>query len=265
MSALTPYDATELSLSRESFPASAKQIVEQLQQAGFDAYIVGGGVRDLLLKKTPKDFDIATNALPEEIKHTFASRCRIIGRRFRLAHVRVGRHIIEVATFRGPHQQQDSTASTTDADSSNNSPQHHESRRTSPPFRSERGSGRYRKPDTLPAGVMSSAGMVLRDNVYGTLDEDAVRRDFTINALYYDPIQHQVLDFTQALTDIKTQTLRLIGDPEQRFREDPVRLLRAVRLSQKLNLTIAPETLKPLSQLAPLLHHVSAARLFDEV
>jgi poly(A) polymerase len=250
-------DASTLSLSQQDFPAHATQIVLELQEHGYSAYIVGGGVRDLLLGKTPKDFDVATSAPPEEIKSVFGSRCRIIGRRFRLAHVRAGRQIIEVATFRGHHAQSSDSEAQAHAPSAESA--------------DELGNRRYARrsgrndADHLPSGVQSRDGLVLRDNVYGSIEEDALRRDFTINALYYDPQQHAITDYTQGLADIQARTLRLIGDPQRRYREDPVRLIRAVRLSQKLELSVAPGTLDHMQELAPLLHQVPAARLFDEM
>lgn len=246
-------DAHSVSLSPQDFPGHATQIVTQLQEHGYEAYIVGGGVRDLLLGKTPKDFDIATNALPEQIKNVFGSRCRIIGRRFRLAHVRAGRQIIEVATFRGHHDQEAANTPTSPEVNAQEAPQNPSRRRGG------------RKEDSMPSGMQSRDGLVLRDNVYGTIQEDAIRRDFTINALYYDPSRHQITDYTQGLKDVQARTLRLIGDPQTRYREDPVRLIRAIRLSQKLELSIAPGTLDHVDTLAPLLHQVPAARLFDEM
>jgi len=236
-------NADQLGLCRSQFPAAATDIVIKLQSHGHQAFIVGGGVRDLLLNTNPKDFDVSTDAEPEKIKAIFGSKCRIIGRRFRLAHVRAQRHIIEVATFRGHHS---------NAQPSEDQPPAEPVRRRSPT-------------DSLPAGASSLNGLVLRDNVYGTLEEDAFRRDFTVNALYYDPTSHTIIDYCHGLKDIKSKTLRIIGEPDKRYREDPVRLLRAVRLSKKLGLTIAPGTLDLLPQLSPLLHQVSAARLFDEV
>lgn len=253
-------DANALSLAQQDFPAHVTQIVMQLQEAGHQAYVVGGGVRDLLLGKKPKDFDIATNALPEEIKTVFGSRCRIIGRRFRLAHVRAGRQIIEVATFRGHHTQSQSNSSPASPKSDNHSGNSYNQKSTQDNYRRGR-----RKEDTLPSGMQSSQGLVLRDNVYGTIEEDAIRRDFTMNALYYDPTQHEVRDYTNGLADVHNRTLRLIGDPQLRYREDPVRLIRAIRLSQKLELSIAPGTLDNVAELSPLLHQVPAARLFDEM
>jgi poly(A) polymerase len=193
-----------------------------LKNAGYEAYLVGGGVRDLLLGREPKDFDVATNALPEEVKSVFRN-CRLIGRRFRLAHVYFGREIIEVATFR-----------------SNRLPTEDEERQM-------------------------ENGMILRDNVYGTLEEDAQRRDFTINALYYDVGDFSVIDFANGMTDLSHGVIRLLGDAESRFREDPVRLLRAVRFAAKLGFIIDPDTESPMLQLAPLLGDVPAARLYEEV
>lgn len=184
--------------------------------------MVGGCVRDLLLGHHPKDFDIATDAHPEEVRKLFRN-CRLIGKRFRLAHIVFGRDIIEVATFRAHHH--------------NASEQHGHTRH----------------------------GMIVRDNVYGTIEEDAERRDFSINALYYNIADFSVVDYVSGMQDIKTRTLRMIGDPEKRYLEDPVRLLRAVRFVGKLNLTISPETEMHIVHLSYLLQNVSSARLFQEV
>jgi poly(A) polymerase len=183
---------------------------------------VGGCVRDLLLNRRPKDFDIATNALPEEVRKLFRN-CRLIGKRFRLAHVVFGKEIIEVATFRTHHK---------------NAQESH---------------GHSRE------------GMIIRDNVYGTIEDDAWRRDFTINALYYSIADFSILDYTGGMPDLQVTTLRMIGDPLQRFQEDPVRLLRAIRFVGKLNLSISPETEKHMLELSHLLENVSPARLFQEV
>lgn len=197
----------------------------RLKEAGYDAYLVGGGVRDMLLGREPKDFDIATNALPEEVKAQFRN-CRLVGRRFRLAHVTFGREVIEVATFRALS-----------------------------------GGGEDEDEDR----VVKEDGRILRDNVYGTLEEDAWRRDFTVNALYYSIRDFSVVDYTGGLADLKEGVLRLIGDPAQRYREDPVRMLRAVRFAVKLGFRMHPDTERPLAELAPLLEHIPAARLFEEV
>ena len=209
----------EHTLSRTNIAENALKVLYRLNEGGFEAYLVGGGVRDLLLGIQPKDFDIATSASPEEVKKLFRN-CRLIGRRFRLAHVHFGREIIEVATFRKGHTDEDH---------------------------------------------LSAHGMILRDNVYGTLDEDVVRRDFTVNALYYNIADHSVLDFYGGFGDLKKRTIRLIGEPVQRFREDPIRMLRGVRLAAKLNCTIAKETEQPIASLANLLHNVPHARILDEL
>ena len=203
-------------------PAAIK-VCSQLQQAGYQAYIVGGGIRDSLLEAKPKDFDVATNATPEQVRQVFRSS-RIIGRRFKIVHVRFGREIIEVTTFRGHHEQ-----------------------------------GKARD------AVQSEQGLLLRDNVYGDLESDAVRRDFTINALYYDPISQTLIDFTQGLRDIESRTLRIIGDASERYREDPVRMLRAARFAAKLGFNIEPATADPIYTQGELLDHIPSARLFEEV
>src|SRR5690606_15483638 len=192
----------------------------RLRDAGYEACLVGGAVRDLLLGLHPKDFDVATNATPEEVRQLFRN-CRLIGRRFRLAHVVFGREIIEVATFRA---------------------------------NSDDGSG-----DREVEG-----GMLVRDNVYGTIEEDAVRRDFTANALYYAIEDFSVRDYVGGFEDVNNRVLRLIGDPETRYREDPVRMLRAVRLAAKLGFTIEPATAGPIPALAMLLREAAPARLFEE-
>jgi poly(A) polymerase len=196
-------------------------VLYRLKKAGYAAYLVGGGVRDLLLGKHPKDFDVATDASPEEVRALF-SNCRLIGRRFRLAHVHFGREIIEVATFRGHH---------------------------------ENGEGE---------GVVEN-GMILRDNVYGTVEEDAMRRDFTVNALYYNIADFSVVDYTGGLQDLKQHKLRLIGDPMVRFKEDPVRMLRAIRFAAKLEFQLHETIDRLIAEQGKLLANVPAARLFDEI
>ncbi|OBS09883.1 polynucleotide adenylyltransferase PcnB [Acidihalobacter prosperus] len=214
----------EHDISRARISPNALKVLYRLKDAGYEAYLVGGGVRDLLLGREPKDFDIATSARPEELQTLFRN-CRLIGRRFRLAHVRFGREIIEVATFRAPH---DIAEDEGDA-------------------------------------ALSEEGRILRDNVYGTFEQDAWRRDFTINALYYDIRDFSVVDHTGGVGDIREGVLRLIGDPEVRYREDPVRMLRAVRFAAKLGFRIEAASEAPLFELAPLLADVAPARLFDEV
>ncbi len=198
----------------------ATDVVRDLQEAGYEAYIVGGSVRDLLLGKIPKDFDVATNATPEEVQEVFP-RCRLIGRRFRLAHVRKGGALIEVATFRGQ-----ATA------------------------------GNERE---------KLNGRILRDNVFGTVEEDAIRRDFTINALFLDPVRGDIRDYVDGYQDLADRRLRLIGDPETRYREDAVRLLRAARFVAKLGVEPDKETAAPTRKLASLLKDMPPARLFEEV
>ncbi|OLQ80370.1 poly(A) polymerase [Photobacterium proteolyticum] len=222
------FQRQEHGISRKDISENALKVLYRLNKAGFDAYLVGGGVRDLLLNKQPKDFDIATNATPEEIKKLFRN-CRLIGRRFRLAHILFGRDVIEVATFRGHH-----------ADA---------------------------KPSVQNKQQIASQnqeGMLLRDNVYGTIDEDAERRDFTINALYYSIKDFSVSDYANGVHDLENRIIRLIGDPETRYREDPVRMLRAVRFAAKLDMTIESKTAEPIYGLATLLQDIPPARLFEE-
>ncbi|WP_152208589.1 polynucleotide adenylyltransferase PcnB [Marinobacter changyiensis] len=213
-------------VSRSILSEPSKKVLNRLNNAGFEAYLVGGGVRDILLGQRPKDFDIATNATPEEVHELFRNS-RLIGRRFRIVHVLFGREVIEVTTFRG------SAADTNDEDD--------DDRKT------------------------SEHGLLLRDNVYGNQEEDALRRDFTINALYYCVKDFTVVDFANGIKDLENRQLRLIGDPETRYREDPVRMLRAVRFAAKLDFEIEPATEAPITELAPLLTHIPSARLFEEV
>ena len=207
-------------ISRRQISQNALRVLYRLHEAGHEAYLVGGAVRDVLVGLTPKDFDIATDATPEQVKGLFRN-CRLIGRRFRLAHVVFGREIIEVATFR---------ANVDD------------------------GSGDREVHD---------GGRLLRDNVYGTIEDDAVRRDFTANALYYAIADFSVRDYTGGFEDVQNRVMRLIGDPETRYREDPVRMLRAVRLAAKLGFSIEPGTAEPIPRLASLLAEAAPARLFE--
>lgn len=222
--------STQHGLRPNQLSKAALQVINTLQQAGFTAYIVGGGVRDLLLNKHPKDFDIATNAHPEQIRPLF-KRCLLIGRRFRLAHVYIGQHIIEVATFR----------------SNTNVPAGEEFDETQEQHRQH-----------------AASGMILRDNIYGTIEDDVLRRDFTINALYYDPTSGDIIDYTNGYQDLQQRYLRMIGEPAQRYREDPVRMLRAIRFMSKLNFQLHEDSAEPISELASLLLHVSTSRLSDE-
>ncbi len=212
----------EHTVSRSAISKNALNVIYALNRAGFEAYLVGGSVRDLLLGQQPKDFDVATDARPEEVKDLFR-RARIVGRRFKIVHVRFGREIIEVTTFRAAH----------DSDSS--------------------------------GAKANQQGMLLRDNVYGNLKDDALRRDFSVNALYYSVDGFTVIDYANGLADLQQRSLRIIGDPETRYTEDPVRMLRAVRFAAKLDFTIDPASAAPLAGLAHMLGQVAPARLFDEL
>ncbi len=216
---IVPRDAH--GISRKDISPNALRVLYRLREGGFASYLVGGAVRDLLIGGHPKDYDVATNATPEQVKSLFRN-CRLIGRRFRLAHVVYGREIIEVATFRANEDD---------------------------------GSGDR---ETVSEGRLS------RDNVYGTIEDDAVRRDFTANALYYAIEDFSVRDYVGGFEDVQARVLKLIGDPEARYREDPVRMLRAVRLSSKLDFSIDAAAAEPIPRLAPLLAGSAPARLFDE-
>ena len=206
-------------ITRDRISSGSRRVCETLQGHGHKAYVVGGAVRDLLIGAEPKDFDVATDATPEEVRRYFR-RSRIIGRRFQIVHVMMGQETLEVTTFRG------ALAEDTKKD---------------------------------------EHGRVLHDNVFGSQAEDAARRDFTANALYYDPATEAVLDYHHGVGDLKQKTLRMIGEPRARYREDPVRMLRAVRLAAKLGLSIDPEARKPIREMAELLENVPPARLFDEM
>lgn len=212
----------EHGISRKDISENALKVLYRLNRHGYEAYLVGGSVRDLLLGLHPKDFDVVTNAKPEEVRRVFRN-CRLIGRRFRLAHVYFGHDIIEVATFRGK----------TDDPSDDISHSDH--------------------------------GMILRDNVYGTIAEDVWRRDFTINALYYNIADFSIVDYVGGYADIKAKCMRMIGEASQRYREDPVRMLRAIRFAAKANFELSKELTQPIAELKELLHHISSARLFEEM
>ena len=213
---------SEHNISRANISPNALKVLYRLKDNGFQSHLVGGGVRDLLLGREPKDFDVATDATPEEVRHVFRN-CRLIGRRFRLAHVHFGREIIEVATFRGP------------------------------------GGGNQKESQE------DASGMLTRDNAYGTIEEDALRRDFTVNALFYNIDDFSVIDYAGGVADLEQGRLRLLGDPEARFKEDPVRMLRAVRFAAKLGFVIDPECEEMIFEHAHLLEEVPPARLFEEV
>lgn len=216
------YSRAEHSISRSQISENALKVLYRLQKEGFEAYLVGGCVRDLLLGREPKDFDVATNANPDEIKRIFRN-CRIIGRRFRLAHVHFGRDVIEVATFRGAGDQQANDLQ-----------------------------------------VLDREGRLLRDNIYGTIEEDVWRRDFTVNALYYRLKDFAVIDYVKGMADLNAGTISLIGDPDTRFREDPVRMLRAVRFAVKLGFVLDEECQKGIHSVVDQLGSIPSARLYDE-
>jgi len=213
------YKPDQHPVRRDQLSSGARNVARKLHEAGFKAFIVGGAVRDLLLGLTPKDFDIATDATPEQVKPLFR-RAFIIGRRFRLVHVHAGHEVLEVSTFRAAQTGDDAT---------------------------------------------DENGRLISDNVYGLQADDAKRRDFTINALYFDPETEEVWDYVGGVADIRARRMRLIGPPVTRFREDPVRMLRCVRLAAKLGIAIDPKTAAPIPKLAPLISNVPPARLFDEM
>jgi poly(A) polymerase len=210
-------------IRREAISNGSRRVAETLQENGYQAFVVGGAVRDLLAGIPPKDFDVATDATPEQVRRCFR-RARLIGRRFQIVHVMMGQETVEVTTFRGHHGRQDDFRAQTD-----------------------------------------EQGRVLRDNVFGSQKEDAARRDFTVNALYYDPVAETVIDYHQGMADLERKTLRTIGNPATRYREDPVRMLRAVRLSAKLDFSIDEDTRRPIGELANLIENVPPSRLFDEM
>ncbi len=239
----TEVPASEHRIDATLLDANAVRVVKTLKEAGHEAYIVGGAVRDLLAGMRPKDFDVATNATPEQVKALFR-RAFIIGRRFRLVHVVFGRgrehETIEVSTFRA---YLDSAAA--DQVPGNQ--------------KTSQGAMADKK------HVVDAEGRVLRDNVWGPQVEDAARRDFTINAMYYEPVSQTVVDYHGGLADVRARRLRMIGDPETRYREDPVRIIRVVRFAAKLGFDLEPSTLAPIAKMVPLLSNVPISRLFDEM
>ncbi len=216
-----PRSAKDLKINRKAISKNVTKTIQRLNDAGYEAYLVGGGVRDLLVGLKPKDFDVATNARPEELRKLFRN-CRLIGRRFRLAQIYFPNEIIEVATFRAKSEEASSL-------------QH-----------------------------QNEEGLLVRDNVYGTLEDDSWRRDFTINALYYDLPTDNIVDLTAGLPDLISKQIRIIGEPIIRYREDPVRMLRAIRFAAKLNFNIEEKTAAPFIELQTLLSQVASSRLFDE-
>lgn len=225
----THYQSSEFGFDRQRISRAALQVVDGLQSAGFDGYLVGGCVRDLLLGKVPKDFDVTTNARPEQVKKIF-DRARIIGRRFRLVHVRYHGEMVEVATYRADPNR-----------------------------------GGKKKWLKWAKNKTSNSGRITDDNVYGDIEDDAVRRDFTVNALYYDPTSEQVIDYLGGVADINNHCLKMIGNPADRFAEDPVRMLRVLRFKAKLGLEPEPPLVEAIRKHRMLLEDVPAARLFDEV
>lgn len=218
---LTIAPRSKHTISRRQISEAALKVLYRLNKAGFRACLVGGGVRDVLLDKQPKDFDVATSATPEQVNELFKN-CRLIGRRFRLAHIRFGREVIEVATFRS------------------------------------------HAPES-PKTELNDEGRILRDNTFGSIEDDALRRDFTVNALYYDIKDFALLDYANGLQDLENKTLRLIGDPVTRYKEDPVRMLRAVRFAAKLGFTIEHAAAQAILEQGHLLKDIPSARLYDEI
>jgi poly(A) polymerase len=245
---------SEHSISRAAISPNALKVLYRLKEAGYQGFLVGGAVRDLLLGLRPKDFDVATNALPDEVRRLFRN-CRLIGRRFRLAHVFFGSEIIEVATFRAAAAPEREDAEDADVDAETASEDS-----TLEPITPE-----FSPPSDSEHRAFDLRGRILRDNIYGTIEEDVWRRDFSANGLYYNIEDFSIWDFVDGMSDIKARRLKLIGDPETRYREDPVRMLRAVRFAAKLDFSIEPATERLLQQLAYLLDGVPPARLFDEV
>jgi poly(A) polymerase len=268
---------SEHAISRSHISPNALRVLYRLRDAGFMAFLVGGCVRDLLIGIEPKDFDVATDALPEEVKRLFRN-CRLVGRRFRLAHVFFGREIVEVATFRATSAPSQGDEPLPPADPEDGeAPEMDDPRLATgsdvetellavedPSPASARRSGNEADADHSAERAVDSSGRILRDNVYGTIDEDVWRRDFTANALYYNIADFSLWDYVNGARDIAARTLRLIGDPEMRFREDPVRMLRAARFEAKLGFQIDPATARPIASLRALLAAVPPARLFDE-
>lgn len=238
---LVPRDAHNM--RNTDLSPNTLKVLQHLITKGYKAYAVGGCIRDRLMGQTPKDFDVVTNATPEQIKACFRN-CRLIGRRFRLAHITFGREIIEVATFRGHHEQ-----SATD-----NKP--------------ETRSDEKQKPKKIDDSVLAKAntdGQLLRDNIFGSIEEDAARRDFTFNAMYYDVTDESILDFAKGLDAISSRTILMIGDSAVRFREDPVRMIRAVRFACKLHMHLPDALSLSIKKHAYLLANIPPARLFEEV
>ncbi len=251
-------------VSRKDISPAALKVLYRLHERGFKAYLAGGCVRDLMLGRHPKDFDVVTDATPPEVKRCF-NHCRLIGRRFRLAHVIFGQEIIEVATFRAasiaddpPEEDDDDTADGPDSDEQNDPSD------SSDAPEPERGSRRQRGIDH-DSLVHRETGVVLRDNVFGTPEEDAFRRDFTINALFYNIADFSIIDYVGGLKDLEKKTVHAIGDPDQRYQEDPVRMIRALRFASTLGLDIEHNTYEAILRQREQLSHASHARMYEEI
>jgi poly(A) polymerase len=282
----------EHTVSRSHISPNALRVLYRLRDAGFHAFLVGGCVRDLLLGLEPKDFDVATDALPDQVKRLFRN-CRLVGRRFRLAHVFFGQEIIEVATFRAASAPSQGEEPLADADPEDGEAPELDDTELDEPAADAAGADaggpeaaasrgldllnetrsaaeKYAARERLDESdqtrrMFDASGRILRDNVYGTIDEDVWRRDFTANSLYYNIADFSIWDYCGGVEDIAARRLRLIGDPETRFREDPVRMLRAARFEAKLGFEIDPPTAEPIGRLRELLAGVPPARLFDEM
>jgi poly(A) polymerase len=264
-------------ISRSSISPNALRVLYRLKEAGYQAFLVGGCVRDVMIGRHPKDYDVATDALPEEVRKLFRN-CRLVGRRFRLAHVVFGREVIEVATFRAASAPSPSEEPVAELDPEDlEVPDLDDERVPGLEARPEAEAPEIEDTEAEPAEPAESAapgarhdrvldahGRLLRDNVYGSIDEDVWRRDFTANALYYNIADFSLWDYVGGAEDIAARQLRLIGDPETRYREDPVRMLRAARFEAKLGFTLEPASAAPIERLRALLAQVPAARLFDE-
>ena len=245
----------EHTISRSNLSGNAVRVLYRLKEAGFQAFLVGGCVRDVMLGRHPKDFDVATNALPDQVRSLFRNS-RLVGRRFRLAHVVFGREVIEVATFRAASAPSPSEEPVLQAD-----PEEGEA----PELDEESELDDEAELNGIDhERVLDTHGRLLRDNVYGTIDEDVWRRDFTVNSLYYNIADFSLWDYVGGAGDLAAHRLRLIGDPETRYREDPVRMLRAARFEAKLGFTLEASTAEPIPRLRSLMAGVPAARLFDE-
>ena len=249
---------SEHTISRSGISPNALRVLYRLREGGFQGFLVGGCVRDLLLGIEPKDFDVATDALPEEVRKLFRN-CRLIGRRFRLAHVFFGRDIIEVATFRAATAPSPGQETLPDPDAEDDE----ESQVDAQDAEAEEPDAEvFTAADT--ERLFDKSGRIIYDNVYGTVDEDVWRRDFTANALYYNIADFSLWDYVGGFEDIAARRLKLIGDPDTRYREDPVRMLRAARFEAKLGFQLDPATAEPLARLRGRLADVPPARLFDE-